>query len=146
MAGLVTNKNLREKVILGNRLFQLHPELVDILSVHQEIDRSVGMEQIHMVTTRSKSRTIGLNEHSSKRENNFQNGSVVQKRSSEQSARCRKLVIVDYHKTLSVWLAMRCQATNGVISRNRLRKHCSGVCSTSRSVKRTERLRPRLPL
>jgi hypothetical protein len=93
MAGLVTNKNLREKVILGNRLFQLHPELVDILSVHQEIDRSVGMEQIHMVTTRSKSRTIVLNEHSSKRENNLQNGSVVQKQSSEQSAQqCAQVV------------------------------------------------------
>jgi hypothetical protein len=59
IAGLVKNRNLREKVILGNRLFQLHPELTDILAVNREPEGTVST--VSMVVTRSKS-TVNEND------------------------------------------------------------------------------------
>lgn len=55
-AGLVKNASFHEKVIIGNSLFQLHPQLTDILTVRREADEPVGVQQINRVITRSRSR------------------------------------------------------------------------------------------
>ena len=55
-AGLVNNRNLREKVIIGNGLFELYPQLTDILRVQRANDESVDIEQINRVITRSRAK------------------------------------------------------------------------------------------